>query len=191
MKPQSPQERRRLPPLHDDTAEEARRECSSGVENCNDSAPHQLLVIDDDQTVREALVNLLEAEGLAVTSAASGKQALALFAANAPDLVLLDINMPGMSGWEVFNRLERLHPFVPCIIVTAYPGQFGRANSLGVDAIMEKPIDLPLLVKTIHGILAESRRERVQRIVDRGFMTRNLTAESVVRDSNHAGWPIA
>lgn len=71
--------------------------------------------------------------------------------------------------------------------MTGSPGQYGRANGMGIDAIMEKPIDLALLIKAIRSFLSETRRQRVHRLTDHFFMTRNLTAESVVRETRQSG----
>ena len=62
------------------------------------------------------------------------------------------------DGWEVFKLINTMQPLLPVIIITARPHQYDRAADLGVDAIMEKPLDLPYLLKTIAEFLAESEK---------------------------------
>ena len=65
--------------------------------------------------------------------------------------------MPGKNGWEVLEVMERFQPFIPVIIITARANQYERAVVSGVDALMEKPLDLPLLVETIRRLLQEAK----------------------------------
>jgi len=92
--------------------------------------------------------------------------------------VLLDLNMPEGDGWEVFELMNNSRPLVPVIIITARPHQYNHAADLGVDAIMEKPLDLPSLLKTIAAFVAESEDERVHRLTRPDFHTRLLTTNS-------------
>src|SRR5262249_25957700 len=103
--------------------------------------------------------------------ATSGAEAVNQFAKHPPDLVLLDLRMPDKDGWQAFDEMERLHPFVPVIVITAKSNQQGRAAGKGVDVLMEKPLDLPVLVRTIKKLLAESEQERVVRLTARDFST--------------------
>jgi CheY-like chemotaxis protein len=68
--------------------------------------PIRILVVDDDEMLRDVVAAMLESEGRVVEVASSGSDALAAIAARRPDLVLLDLNMPAMSGWEVIDRLK-------------------------------------------------------------------------------------
>jgi CheY-like chemotaxis protein len=135
----------------------------------------RILLADDDAGVRQMLKRVLELERYDVVTAGTGAEAAAKFRAHAPDLVLLDLNMPGKDGWEAFDLMNDTHPFVPVIVITAKPRQYERAVAAGVDALMEKPLDLPLLLATIAGLLAESEAERVRRLTNRDFKTVFLT----------------
>ena len=77
--------------------------------------PNRFLVVDDEEMLRDVVSAMLEAEGRVIEVAASGPEGLAAIAANRPDLVLLDLNMPGMSGWEVIERLKD-HTSPPLVI---------------------------------------------------------------------------
>jgi len=109
----------------------------------------RVLIAEDDALVRGSLAAVLEYEGFIVEHAQDGVQALARASAQPPDLVLLDLNMPRMDGWEAFARLDQSHPLVPVIVITARPHQYEEAVRLGVDAFMEKPLNIPILVRTV------------------------------------------
>ncbi len=134
-----------------------------------------ILVADDDAGVRQMLSRLLESEKHVVVEARTGREAIALFHAASPDLVLLDLNMPGKDGWEALHMMDAINPMIPVIIITARPSQYEQATRMGADALMEKPLDFPLLLQTIGKFLAESKTERMQRIMDRDFGTLMLS----------------
>lgn len=134
----------------------------------------RILLADDDVAVRQTLARVLELEHYHVLLARTGREAAAEFMAASPDLVLLDLNMPGKDGWEAFHLMNAVNPTIPVIIITARPGQLQQAVRMGVDALMEKPLDLPLLLETIGLLLMESERERTQRLTNRDFQTRCL-----------------
>jgi len=124
----------------------------------------RVLLVDDDSTVRESLSDVLVAEGYVVVPAENGQQALDLDARSAVDLALLDLNMPVKNGWDTFEQLTREHPFIPIIIATARPNQLFTALSAGVGALLEKPIDIPTLLRTMENLLAESAEQRLARL---------------------------
>ena len=116
-------------------------------------SPELILVVDDDANVRESLSDVLIQEHYTVKLAYDGREAVRQFLDGPPDLILLDVNMPDITGWQAFQILAQLYPFVPVIMITARPGQFRRAAELGVNAFMEKPLDIPLLLRTIRELL--------------------------------------
>jgi CheY-like chemotaxis protein len=137
-----------------------------------------ILLADDDPGIREMLGRVLQSEGYLVTTAQTGLQAFNRFAKAPPDLVLLDLNMPEQDGWEAFGRMCIKHPMVPVIIITARSHQEAQANEFGVDALMEKPLDLPLLLQAIQKLLAETEAERTRRLVNPDFTTAFLKNSS-------------
>jgi DNA-binding response OmpR family regulator len=139
---------------------------------------NKILLADDDKSVRRSLARVLESEGFDVLTAEDGRAAVREFIAEFPDLVLLDLNMPDKDGWEAFDLIETLHPFVPVIIITARPHQFGRAKMAGADALMEKPLDFPLLVQTVNRLLREPDDKRLARVCSSEFATEWLANES-------------
>ena len=127
-------------------------------------AGKRVLLVDDDPTVRDSLNDVLLAEGYLILPAEDGQQALDLANKSAVDLVLLDLNMPVKNGWDTFEQLTREHPFTPIIIVTARPNQLFTAVGSGVGALLEKPMDIPTLLRTMENLLAESAEQRLARL---------------------------
>ncbi len=115
----------------------------------------KVLLVDDDVPVLAALSGLLRAEGYDVIAAFDGQDALQKFhTIGGADIVLLDLNMPVQGGWETFNRLTALDPHLPIIVITARPDQHTLAAAAGVSALLEKPLDIPLLLETMRQLLA-------------------------------------
>ena len=121
------------------------------------STPNKrILIVDDDPSIRYMLSRVLMDEGYGVQSAANGREGLTTAAANDIDLVLLDLKMPGMTGQETLQELVLLRPGLPVIIMTAYPGQQGEGPLPGVSALLQKPLDFPMLLEAIRKLLARA-----------------------------------
>ena len=135
----------------------------------------RILLADDDESVRKMVGRVLETEDYDVLLAQTGREAIVKALSCSPDLVLLDINMPDKNGWEAFELIDRMHPFVPVIVITARPNQYEYATQAGIDALMEKPLDLEVLLKTIRDLLDESDRDRMRRLTNREFRTHYLS----------------
>jgi two-component system, OmpR family, response regulator len=127
----------------------------------------RILVVDDDDSVREVVCRILAAEGYLIQGASDGNEALEIAAVNQIDLVLLDLNMPGQSGWETFERLRKDHPLLSVIIITGRSNQVFTALGAGVGALLEKPLDFPRLLQTVSQLLAEPAESRVARMAGR------------------------
>ena len=112
-----------------------------------------ILVVDDEATLRETLVEALELEGYRAIPAADGREALARFRAEQPDLVLLDLMLPELSGVEVC-RILRAESAVPIIMLTARDGEVDKVVGLelGADDYVTKPFSLRELTARIRGI---------------------------------------
>src|SRR5882724_1734438 len=124
----------------------------------------RILLVDDDSTVRDSLNNVLQSEGYLVIPADNGQQALDLANKSSVDLVLLDLNMPVKNGWDTFEQLTREHPLIPIIIATARPNQLFTALTAGAGALLEKPMDIPMLLRTMENLLAETTEMRLARL---------------------------
>ena len=110
----------------------------------NEAMSKQCLLIDDDEIMSWALQHVMEEEGFEVTMTADGPQGLALAESTKPDIVLLDLGLPTMSGMEVLRELRRRHPALPIVIVTSYTAaEFEQeAESHGASGFFEKTSDI-------------------------------------------------
>jgi DNA-binding response OmpR family regulator len=124
-----------------------------------------VLIADDDVAVRTMLGRFLESEGFNVVFASNGRQAISEFLIMPYDLLLLD-------------ALSKLHPMMPIIIMTALPHQQEHAERAGVDALLEKPLDLPFLLDTIHQVLARHEPVRVARRGVGALASHSVTADA-------------
>ncbi|NVZ91743.1 response regulator, partial [Pseudomonas yamanorum] len=109
------------------------------------SQPATLLIVDDEIQVRKLLETLLRHEGYQTVSAASGEEALQLVAQRPPDLILLDIMMPGMDGYEVANQLKgnQATANIPIIMLSALSESSARLSGLetGAEEFISKPVE--------------------------------------------------
>lgn len=137
----------------------------------------KILLADDDEEVLAALSAVFESEGYEVVLAKDGREAIEHFHQGHVDIALLDLNMPVKGGWETFERLTTIHPLLPVIIITARSDQYPLAVAAGVGALMEKPLDLPLLLQAIEDLLLEPVENRLSRISGKRPITRFLHAE--------------
>jgi CheY-like chemotaxis protein len=123
-----------------------------------------ILLVDDDPSVREMIGRVLTGEGYLVLSAANGAEAVGIVEANRIDLVLLDLAMPVLGGWDTFEQLTARDPLLAVIIITARPNQLFTALGAGVGALLEKPLDFPKLLTTVSLLLTEPMESRLARI---------------------------
>jgi len=119
----------------------------------NRAMDKSVLIIDDDQWIAMSTTMVLEAEGFTVRSALSGPDGIEMARAVRPGVILLDIMMPGMDGWETLERLkaDELCAPVPVIVFTAREHREGRskAQELGAVEYFRKPFRPDALVQTI------------------------------------------
>ena len=133
--------------------------------------PGTLLVVDDEPQILRAVAGLLQDEGFEVLTAPDGETALKMVAAEVPDLVLLDIALPGLDGLEALTELKRQHPLLPVIMVSAYGSVENavKATRLGAFDFIEKPPNADKILLSVRNALEwarlaeENRRLRQQR----------------------------
>jgi DNA-binding response OmpR family regulator len=119
---------------------------------------YKILLVDDDVSLQRLLVEFLKGDGFDVVTANNGSQALRMAYSEQPDLVVLDVVMPGMDGWEVTARLREMTD-LPIILVTARAGEADklRGFKLGVDDYVTKPFSFAELSARIQAVLHRSR----------------------------------
>jgi DNA-binding response OmpR family regulator len=150
-----------------------------------------VLVVDDDVNVRDVVCRYLEHGGYAVAVAGSGEEALRLAHERAPDLVVLDLRLPGMDGFEVCRRLRQRGP-VPVVMLTARGEEDDRIAGLqlGADDYVAKPFSPRELVLRVGSVLRrvnpEPAVQRRERLVD-GDLLIDVTA----RRASMAGTPLS
>ena len=101
-----------------------------------------ILVVDDDPDLREFLRLVLTSMGFEVTSAANGREALDDMDGHDPDLILLDMKMPVMDGWEFCRALEGRDARPPIVVLTAAPDPAGRAAEVHAEDWLGKPFEI-------------------------------------------------
>ena len=120
-----------------------------------------VLVADDDLDFAESLAEILEMRGLIVKLASNGREAYKMVESNGFDILVLDLRMPIMDGFEVFKGLREKGYLLPTIVVTAYMDEesetLDRLNEQRIDGVLSKPVDPSKLVRLVHK-LAESVR---------------------------------
>jgi DNA-binding response OmpR family regulator len=115
-----------------------------------------VLLVDDDKRILNFMGLKLKASGYEVITATTGQEALRLVEFQKPDIMVLDILMPGMSGLEVLEELRTV-PKLPTIVISARIENVGKALELGASSFMCKPFNPDDLMKRIQAILADEK----------------------------------
>ncbi len=144
------------------------------------SMAQRILIVDDEENIRDLAALYLEKEGFTVDQAGSGREALARFQQSEPALVILDLMMPGMDGFELCRELRREHD-VPIIMLTARSDDVDKivGLELGADDYMTKPFNPRELVARVKAIL---RRSETGRRVPNAITIANLTVDKARRE---------
>ncbi len=130
------------------------------------SKKRNILVVDDERTIREVVRRYLELEGFAVTEAETGPQALSILQENRPDLIVLDIMLPGVDGFSITRRLRQTSDYsplsidgdIPIILLTARSNEVDRVSGLelGADDYVTKPFSPRELVARVKAVMRRS-----------------------------------
>ncbi|PIE69774.1 MAG: two-component system response regulator [Deltaproteobacteria bacterium] len=113
----------------------------------------RILLVDDEDGIQLLYREEFEMEGFAVDSALNGEEALEQFRENPPDLVILDINMPGMNGIEVLRQMKELRPELPVILSSAYQEYKQDFGSWASEEYIVKSANMDDLKAAVHKYL--------------------------------------
>jgi len=122
---------------------------------------YSILVVDDDGDTRRALSELLRGRGYIVNTAPDGHQALTAVKKSGADLIILDLNMPDMTGLSVLKEVKRRKPDLPVIAMSAYATKEKKLELFqeGARYFLPKPIDVDALLEEISSILKRNEEE--------------------------------
>lgn len=142
------------------------------------NTPIHILIAEDDPHIRQGLADTLESEGYQVSAACDGEDALRLFAEAAPQLVLLDVMMPGLSGYDVCGQIRQENPRVPILMLTAKGEEIDKVVGLekGADDYVTKPFGVHELLARIRALLRRAH-------ADSAFPEESLPEEFVLGSS--------
>ena len=148
----------RLPVIHATIAEpQGEREPSP-----TSTTPARILIIDDEQQNRELFAEMLSIDGHEVALASTGAHGLALLENTPYDIVITDLSMPGMSGWQVAQEVKKSHPALPVIVLSGWGVQLepGALREAGVELALAKPIAVDELLTSVRRIVGTGGEAR-------------------------------
>ncbi|HNW48676.1 MAG TPA: sigma-54 dependent transcriptional regulator [Bacteroidales bacterium] len=149
---------------------------------------HKLLIVDDEQSVRYSFKKLFNSSNYKISEAGNADEAIAVFNKEKPNLVILDIEMPGKDGIQVLKEIKELSPKTPVIIITAYGSgdRVIKAMKYGAYEYVEKPFDIPRLIFIIEDALKNSSTEEIKPAEDphRRKIAPINREETIVGESN-------
>lgn len=128
----------------------------------------EILIVDDEHAICQVFSDLLEKQGYATKTAASGEEAIARVRQNKPDLVLLDFQMPGMTGLETLQQIKEIDKTIPVVIMTAYGTMKTTmgAMRLGAHDFLNKPVELSQIRSLVKRILDEAQTTQKKVVVN-------------------------
>jgi DNA-binding NtrC family response regulator len=121
---------------------------------------HRLLIVDDDDILREFIDQALSTVNIKVKSVNNALDALDLFANEKFELVLTDIQMPGMDGWELATNIKKISPDTPVILMTGMQSNYveEKMKKINIDSILYKPFSFKLLETTVNNCLVKGEK---------------------------------
>jgi len=148
----------------------------------------RLLVVDDEEDLAEVLRRGLAREGFAVDVAHTGTQALGLAADGEYDVIVLDLRLPGLSGYEVARQLRAREDWTPILVLSAKDGEYDQADALdlGADDFLAKPFSFVVLLARLRALVRRGRTPRPAVLV-----TGSVTLDPAARAVSRSGEPVS
>ena len=145
--------------------------------------------VEDERNIRELIVYTLESSGFTARGLESGKELNAAIAEQLPDLILLDIMLPGEDGLEILSRLKasEVTKEIPVIMVTAKGAEYDKVMGLdcGADDYITKPFGMMELVSRIKAVLRRTKKKEEAEVLKAGPITLNEKKHEVLVDGEH------
>src|SRR5919108_1202655 len=125
----------------------------------------RILVIDDEAAIRDSLRMILEYEDYGFVGASSGQEGFAQVQRDRPDLVLLDIKMPGMDGMEVLRKLRNLDEALPVVMISGHGTTATAVEAIKAGAVdfLDKPLSSERVIVTLHNVLQQQELRQENR----------------------------
>jgi len=124
------------------------------------SSPAVVLLVDDDVSVLRSVGRVLETEGWRVVSAQSGEQALECLAEHEPNLMITDLCMAEVSGWDLLFHVKLQRPDLPIFVITALPPSSAGGADNFATGFFQKPLNFDVMLTSIRRSLTESKATR-------------------------------
>ena len=153
-----------------------------------DDGPVRLLVVEDEQALADVVSAGLLREGFAVDVAPDGHRALELAADGSYDVIVLDLRLPGMSGYDVARTLRARKDWTPILVLSAKDGEYDQADALdlGADDFLAKPFSFVVLLARLRALVRRGRQPRPTVLV-----AGDIVLDPAARDVTVAGEPVS
>ncbi len=139
-----------------------------------------VLIVDDEKSIRSSLDGILRDEGYIVMSAATGEEAISMLEEQIPDLILLDVWLPGIDGIEVLSQIKKLRPSIPVVIMSGHGNieTAVKATKLGAFDFLEKPLSLDKLIIALENAFNFHKLQEENRLLRQRMRQVELTGNS-------------
>lgn len=126
----------------------------------------KILVVEDDRDIQEIVSEILKAEGYEVVTADNGLEGYQLFKERDPDLIILDVMMPKMDGYQMAKLVRQKNETVPIIMLTALEEEYDEIKGfeVGADDFISKPFSFNILLQRVRAVLRRSKKEKKKQL---------------------------